>query len=388
MSRLSPPASAALALAAASALIALAGVTAASAAPAASPPSDPVIVEGVLYDTDGSRAAAGELVTLTAWPTSEVLAGLADGEPVPTLSAGVATTDAAGGFELSYSDPEALAAYADTDGTVDFTVESLAGGVLRSYGVSRVVAVSQGAAVRSGVTAAPADATAAEPVSLVVSPDARQASASSRTDVVAAPAACTWVKVKTLGPRWVQVGEGYTTTGVSAKLTYAAGSSSTLGVGFSTSGSVGSFTMSGTTTVSSSATIGMSPISAVAGRYWKTQFVYSKFGYACGGASTYGAYEVRATSFAGGAQNISVTAVPSVPYCTPMPANTSYTKASTNASTFSAGAALAKDIGINLSARTGFTTTTKITYTFAAAHKLCGSAGYPGDSPGRLAARP
>jgi hypothetical protein len=132
----------------------------------------------------------------------------------------------------------------------------------------------------------------------------------------------------------------------------------------------------------------MSPISSVAGRYWKTEFVYSKFGYACGGASSYSAYEMRATSFAGGAQNISVTAVPSVPYCTPMPANTSFTKSSTAASTFSTGAALAGDIGINLSSKTGFTSTTKITYTFTAAHRLCGAAGYPGGSPSRLAARP
>jgi len=251
-----------------------------------------------------------------------------------------------------------------------------------------MVAMLAGSSALSQDVVAPSDGATAEPVALVVSPNAGDASISALTDVVAAPAACTWVKVSTLGPRWVQVGEGYTTTGVSAKLTYASGSSSTLGVGFSSSGSVGSFTASGSTTVSSSATIGMSPISSVAGRYWKTQFVYSKFGYACGGASTYSAYEVRATSFAGGAQNISVTAVPSVPYCTPMPANTTFTKSSTNASTFSGGAALAKDIGINLSARTGFTTTTKITYTFSAAHKLCGSAGYPGSSPGRLAAKP
>jgi len=388
MSRLSPPATGALALAVASALISLAGVTAAYATPSASSGVGQVIVTGVLYDADGSRAAAGERVTLTGWPTSEVLAGLADGEPVPTLMAGVAVTDAKGAFELRYADPAALASYADSDGVVNLSVESLAGGVLRSYALSRVVAAVAGNSAKGEDNGVPADATTAPPVALTVSPNARDADDAARTALASAPLACTWVKLNTIGPRWVQVGEGYTTTGVTAKLTYTSGSSSTLGVGYSTSGSVGSFTASGTTTVSSSATIGMSPISAVAGRYWKTQFVYSKFGYACGGASTYAAYEVRATSFAGGAQNISVTAVPSVPYCTPMPANTNYTKSTTNASTFSAGAALAGDIGINLSSRTGFTSSTKITYTFAAAHKLCGSAGYPGASPGRLAAKP
>lgn len=385
MSRLSPLAAGALALVIASSLVALAGITSANATPSASPGAGQVIVQGVLYDADGSRAGAGERVTLTAWPTSEVLAGLADGEPVPTLTAGVAITDAAGAFALRYSDPAALASYADADGTLDFSLESEAGGVPHSFNLSRTL---PGADARVAAQV-PADAALAAAVALRPVPGASPATSerSVRDGEASLAAACAYVKLSDLGPRWVQVGEAYTVSGVTAAFTYSSGASSTLGIGVSASGASGTFSLSGSNSVSSTLAISMPPISGLGGRLWKTQFVYSKFGYACPPTPGYQSYQVRATSFAGGSTYSSALSSPSASYCTPQNAGSIVNVTTSNAYTFSGGAGLSGSIGINLSSKTGFTSTAKLKFTFSSAGKLCGTTGYPGGTPSRLVAK-
>ena len=78
-------------------------------------------------------------------------------------------------------------------------------------------------------------------------------------------------------------------------------------------------------------------------------------------------------------------------YCAYMASGTSFTKSLSTAVTWSNGAKLGSAIGIDLSSRTGFATDAKLTYSFSATRKLCGTNGYPGGSgataPRRLYAK-
>jgi hypothetical protein len=381
MFRLSPPVTGALALVLASALVYVAGIAAASANPSSSPDAGPVIVQGILYDVDGSPASAGELVTLTAWPTSQVLAGLAKGDPVPTLTAGVAVTDASGAFALRYSDPAALAPFVDADGTVDFSVESDAGRGPHSFNFSRKVARD---AVQS-TAVAPVDRKGAVVIKLRPLPGvlAQPAAGERSASTLNYRPPCGWHKVSTLGPRWVNIASAYTAGGVSAKLTYVSGASSSIGVGISVPGS-GTFSASGSVTVSSGATIGFPAVSGGAGRVWRTQFVFAKFGYRCATAP-YSSYKVQAVSFAGGASFTTPKVPPTAKWCVIKLANTHYILDESTATSYTASTS--GDIGINLKVTTGYSSSTKIRFDFTSGKRLCGTNGYPGETPGRLVAK-
>jgi hypothetical protein len=386
MFRLSPPATGALALVLASTLVYVAGITAASATPSSSPDAGPVIVQGVLFDIDGSPAGAGEIVTLTAWPTSQVLAGLAKGDAVPTLTAGVAITDASGAFALRYSDPAALAPFVDTDGTVDFTLDSESEGVTHSYSLSRTVSTSATTRVRqfAALVAVNTEVVDLRPVpgftppATVAARMAPDSSVVAQTIPTAVGPPCTWFVVSNLGKRWVRVGAATTTTGVTAKFVYSSGGTSTIGVGVSVSGKKGTFSASGTTTVTSSASIRMAPVTGVASKVFRTMFVFKKFAYRCTAGIGDVKYEVRATSFAGGTSSLTTT-TPTARHCTDYEANSDFDTIATNATaeTWSAGASLASDIGINLSSQSGFTSSVALRFHFAKAGRLCGTNADP-----------
>lgn len=47
---------------------------------------------------------------------------------------------------------------------------------------------------------------------------------------------------------------------------------------------------------------------------------------------------------------------------------------------------VAEEVGINLSAQTGYDSSPKVSFHMETAHALCGTNGYPADSPSRLVA--
>src|SRR4051812_12460838 len=103
--------------------------------PAYAAPSSPPVVQGVLYDLDGSPATAGQLVTLVAWPSSDVLAALKPGDAVPTTVVDTTATSASGAFSLGFSSPDAARRLADSNGDINLSVQSMAGGVAHTYNV-------------------------------------------------------------------------------------------------------------------------------------------------------------------------------------------------------------------------------------------------------------
>jgi hypothetical protein len=140
------------------------------------------------------------------------------------------------------------------------------------------------------------------------------------------------------------------------------------------------FTAGGTATTTSTATLGFPTTPTNSARQWRTQFNYDKFTDLCGHIFA------RPTNFLGGTNAVIVGQILAT-NCVAQLAGSSFTKSTSTASTLSAGVDSSGSIGIDLSAQTGFTTTAKVKYTFASAGKMCGSSGFPGASPGRLAAR-
>ncbi|NQX16603.1 hypothetical protein [Rathayibacter sp. VKM Ac-2857] len=350
------------------------------AQPAVADASESTVVTGTLTLPDGSPVV-GTSVSLEAWPAGASLGALSTGDPVNTYTAGADITGPNGEYSISFDDPSQLPAYADSTGTVNFVVQAAVGGSVTTFDLSRKLPSSLSAS--AAPTVAPLEAQSDPGTNNSASAESSNAKADPQ--VAAGQVGCGWALVQNLGPKWVQVGEAYTAIGTSASFNYTSSASSQLGVGVSQSGNAGTWSASGTNSVSSSSSVGMPTVSGASGRLWKTQFNYGKFGYACAG-SGYQNYQTKATSFAGGSTWSTAASPPSATYCVTQAAGSSFTKNSTSATTFSAGAAVG--LGINMSAQTGFSTSTALTFSFSATHKLCGSNAYPGNSPARLVAKP
>lgn len=185
------------------------------------------------------------------------------------------------------------------------------------------------------------------------------------------------------------VGETYSNTaGVTASFKYSQSASSTLGVGVSGTGVLGTFKASGTTGQSASSTVTFPSLSGSGNRLYETYFYYKKFKETCAATTTSTSeWYDQATSWSGGAATEAPVSAINATNCVSQAAGSTFTKEATDARTESAGVSTLKDIGINLSSKTGFSTTSSVKYAFSAKHQLCGLNGYPANSPGALQAK-
>lgn len=334
-----------------------------------------ISVNGVLTDSAGD-IQPGAQVDLVLWPSPQSLAATAIDGDIDTEVVGSTVTDETGAFSFYASESmmRRFRAASSPDGIIDLTVESEAGGEWHSYGLSRVV----------GTDALPLNGP--QPDGIDVDPVVLQGieTPGPDPDATTAPAGtpgCMYKKTATLGPRWVGLTTAWITTKVSAGLTYKKGSSTSIGIGASTGGA---FKMSGSTTIASSVTVTFADAANVAGRTWRTEYVFARFEANCYGTKH---VQVRAVSFAGGASNLTPSgAPPTATFCTVYSASSNYVLDHSTSSAISASTAA--DIGINLTATTGYSSNTKLSYRFAAGKRLCGTKGYPGGAaPGTLVAK-
>lgn len=181
-------------------------------------------------------------------------------------------------------------------------------------------------------------------------------------------------KIREFGPTMVDVGGLYSLM-IDGKMkeTYTAGSNTTLGVGISISGDIGSFSAEGTFTQTSS---GADKFPAVVGKIVNEQTPY-----------TYGEYnvcgvlhQVQPEVWVTGGRTVNVTS-PLPDKCGHFRPGEVYTRMTGTAGTFTVGVDLKKEIGINLSAQSGYNNNVSITYTFPSEGGfLCGSNNYPSAS--------
>jgi hypothetical protein len=360
----------------------------------------PAIVTGTITDNSGVPFAAGTAVELVAFPSSDVTDRMAIGDSVQATPVAKALVRAGGIFAIRIGDISALARYASKSQSVDFEVRAISGGHYAAYSFSRTMMTHAGVVQLASATTAnqPAGtvmdlralAVQAKIVSLPPNPVVSRLGADSgvinKTDV------CGESLVSSYGSRAVTVGSTYTTaSGASAKFTYSAGATSTLGVGYSVSGTYGSFSGSGTSDRSSASTVDFGTRS---GSYtYGTFFTYGKYAQWCypvynsGLKSTY-AYKVHSNGYAGGS-TVNVSSAPTATYCVALASGTSFSKSTTAAYTWSGGASLSSVIGVNLSSKTGYTSTAKLTYSAGSGNKhVCGTSGLPAQTPQRIVVKP
>lgn len=111
----------------------------------------------------------------------------------------------------------------------------------------------------------------------------------------------------------------------------------------------------------------------------KDAFKYWKYLVECEG------YQVNPTSWAAG-ETRGHQGVPKATHCDPWPAGGTFTKSDTTAWEFSSGVSISGNIGINLSARTGYDSHASVHYHFGHRTYRCGKKDDPGGSPGLLVA--
>jgi hypothetical protein len=169
---------------------------------------------------------------------------------------------------------------------------------------------------------------------------------------------------------------------VSANFLYVNGSSSTLGSGVSASGAAGSFSASGTDTVSHTKTTTYSTYAHAQSIEWLTNFEYSKDKVVCTqkGSGTTTDYEANPASQNGGTSSINV-GYPTLNYCESYIAGTGIIDDSGSAHNFSGGVNAGSSLGINLSSQTGLTKDASLTYNSnTVPFRVCGENNYPAQS--------
>lgn len=337
------------------------------------------IITGTLRDSKGMARSDARVVAL-AWPKNEDLAAMRPGETGRLVPIAWSSTDGSGRFYFTEEQfAEVRDKFADQSGNVNLTL-------LSSNGTGETAQTAVSLPVRDGLSHESASADLSYSPS--VAQDLPPALAAKRPAEPTQPAAlvdCEFLYLSNLGKAWATIGRHWA-TGVNAthQLTFTAGASATLGVGMSQSGNYGSYSASGTASVSTQSTIGFS--SSTGSRDDRTEMTYGKYQYVCWtpGYPTY--FYARPTAVAGGTQ-LGASAVPTANYCTAYSAGSWLEKSTTAATTTSLGAATVPLIGISLSAQSGYTANTKLKFTFNESGRLCGTSGYPASAPGLLVAK-
>lgn len=332
------------------------------------------LITGRLIGRDG-LGAAGRVMVI-AWPSSDVLASLKDGDEFHTLDVAVADTDAGGRFALRVDPVVPLSAVKDVTGAINFSLLATTGAESASHAFAGRFDTSTGLWVAA--TQAPDAATPLEvtlPVTEPLPSVGVEAPIPAATDK-AFP--CPDYVMATYNQRTVLVGEVYPGPNATADFQYSTGAESTLGVGVSVGGTYGSFSASGTATTSSTSTIDYATQPANSKKVFSTTYQYKKFevwvynGFTC---QKYN-YEVRPTAFDGGAGGYNAANSPTGTNCSYVGiVPTTLTKETANAVTWSNAVKVSSVIGIDLSGRTGFNTKTKIKHVFTKKGYLCGTNG-------------
>jgi hypothetical protein len=348
----------------------------------------PVVADGRVLRSDGG-AEAGQGVILLAWPADDVVASMRVGDTVKLQPVATAITDTAGRYKLRIAELSQVRSQAGPDGLVNFEVVT---GGARPHAFTRQLTAGTTTMLTSAGVAplAPAAAEAADFATARTGAASTEAALSAAA-LSAAPVDkvnCTVTKVQDFGSRWAIVGQTYSTTsGVNMTFTYTQGASSSLGVAYSNTLSGGSWSQSGTNSVSTSTTINFGTASGAISRYDETTFSFGEFFLPCNAGAW---YEVKPTSFDGGTRFVSA-ATATANMCRPYQAGTGQLKNNTTAITWTNGVSFTDIIGISLSAHTGYTTSASIDAEFTATHNLCGANAYPASnspSPLLLVAKP
>lgn len=369
-------------------------------AAAAATPDGPTL-SGIATRSDGSPFSAGAPVALFA--TTRDRGDSAVGESMESVRVGTSRVGAGGAFAVTIHDLASVEALADESAVVDLEIRAVDGAQLAPYSISRKIthvedrvlltdpAVDEEqASARSADPAEPLRITSTTNVGSA--PDAgvgddRTVAATGSSGATPMTQICGETKTKNLGTRRVIVGATYATArSTTGKFTYKAGASSSLGVAYSASGRSGTWSKAGST--SRSSTAGVSFGSRTGGNAYSTYFTYGQYAQWCRplGSSKNNVYNhvVKANGYAGGS-HVKKAPVPSARYCTPLSRRDTVTRKTTTSNTWSNAVNFSGPLGVNLTAKTGWSSSASMSYTnnSSSTKRICGTNGYWGGTPVR-----
>ncbi|MFC9689963.1 hypothetical protein ACFTSF_15565 [Kribbella sp. NPDC056951] len=362
---------------------------------------DPSVLAEGKVSRGAGKMAAGIPVVLYAWPGNDVTDKLVVGDEVKLQQLSETAAGADGSFQLRLNDLEALVPVTGTDQIVNFEVVAGEGESAVPFAFARKVRKSPTGTTLVDAVSEPRNPGQPAPPPLLkidlttggiveTNPGAAPVVAPDATDEPVETGfskACTAQLLQDYGPSWVIVGQHYNeATQVFTDFVYGRGAVSELGVGFSASGKYGSFKLSGSLAKSTSMTIDYPAVGDYQSRYRYSQFKYGKYRVACTrpGGIPVPYYEARVTTWAGGSKSAVPSAGIGSGHCAPYEQGSNVELDRSRAVTWSNGAQVGGDVGIDLSARTGYTTNSKLKWGFNRARKLCGSHGLPGEQPQTL----
>lgn len=399
-------------------------------------------ITGQIEGSDGSAFAAGTPVVLWSTPSQDALAAAQVGDSFVNTPIASGVVGSSGSFSVPISDVSSLSKFASKDGLLNLEVRAADGTDVAPFALSRKIVTVGGATAlvdpsdlsdskattattaQVAVANKPAKIAATKVPKSVVRKTARAVAAASDelpvdpqdpsqdptdgsggapldpsqetpepttgtngptrgggSDSPSSTQVCGEDYMADLGSRKVIVGSSYANAGsTTGTFTYSSGASSTIGVGYSVSGSKGSYSQSGTSSTSSNGSVGFGTRSG--GYSYATYFKFGKYGEYCypvgskKTAESYYAFKVRPSSYAGGG-TVNSSTTPTATKCTDFGGGTIITRNSNSANTWSSGADLNAVIGINLSSKTGYTSTAKLSYkNNGSTKKICGTNDY------------
>jgi hypothetical protein len=332
-----------------------------------------ILIEGRLLDSDG-QPVQGRLY-VTAWPTQDVLSRLDVGDELKQTIVAKGQAHRDGSFVLRADPTVSISEFLEPSGIVNFDLVAQSGKHAKTFAFPRRL----DSAVESTWVSPGASTTKAAPAPLSIDMVVDQPLPAPEGVLAPLPAdkhfGCTDVVVATYNNRTTLTGEVYTGPDATGDFQYAVGGFSTLGQGWSVSGSFGSFSASGTRTVTAQSSIDYPTVANNGLKVMETQFQYKKIHHDLAtdyGCVDYG-YSVDPTAWEGDMLNYTAAAAPSATYCSSTLAGGTTTKDAGVAITFTNGVQIKSAIGADLSSSTGFNTSSKIVFKWQRAGHLCGS---------------
>lgn len=332
-----------------------------------------ILIQGRLLDSNG-QPVQGRVYVMT-WPTQDVLSRLDVGDELKRTIVAKGQAHRDGSFVLRADPAVSVSEYMEPSGIVNFDLVAQTGKHAKTFAFPRRL----DAAVESTWVSPAKSASKAAPAPMTIDLVVDQPIPAPVGVPAPLPAdkhfGCSDVVVATYNNRTTLTGEVYTGPDATGDFQYTSAGFSTLGMGWSVSGSYGSFSASGTRTVSASSTIDYPTVGNNGLKVMETQFQYKKIHHDLAtdyGCVDYG-YSVDPTAWEGDMLSYTAAGAPTASYCSSTLAGGKTTKDAGVAVTFTNGVQIKSAIGVDLSASTGFSSASRIVLTWQRAGHLCGS---------------
>lgn len=333
--------------------------------------STPVVASGTVAGRDGS-GETGALVELRAWPSVDELDAMDEGDQFDLEPVARAVTDNDGHYELRVDPATSLDPYAAKNGSIDLEVVAHTD---QRFGVSTFNVVADDSEAAGDTSVATRSATGEVASSA-------QADISLRGDLDAAGTSAggprsVCEEIKNLGPKAVVLGTSHSrASGVKITFTHTQTASSSLGVGVKTGGWHQEGTVSRESTVS---TTYPKALGKTLGKAYRTGWTYKKYECVLHNPGPIIWKETRPTNHYGGARKVDVSVI-NAHHCGPYGPGAKLKMNRATAKNYTGGVKIGDAIGVNLSARTGYSSKTKFLYEATKHRRFCGDTGGPANA--------